>query len=203
MPAACSIAFILAASSSMTIQQSAPLALVVPLTIALTFANAAMPAINRKDIVKWLSVAASLIILWGNAYATSRDEEAMRKGTNAAASIAESITHTLIEEKLYQNPDYTFFIYGSPAKNIMFFKDGLYENANYHAKFGNFTWGTVNNLRSWKGIFHNLLGVNLPTCTNELADQIAASDELKSMPAYPLEGSIIVMGDVVVIKVSE
>ena len=202
VPAACNISCVLAPLTTIAIQQTPPLALFIPIIFAITAANISNNN-KKRHVAEIVAVAAAIIIIWGNAYVTQADEEAMREGTNATASIAENIVETLIDKELYPSDEYTYLFYGSPEKNIMFYEDELYRNANMHAKFGNFVWSDIANQRSWIGVFRHLLGVNMPGCKEDLIASIIKSDEFTNMPVYPKKGSIEIIDGVVVVKVSE
>lgn len=202
LPAACNISCILAPLTDISIQQTASLALVIPVLFALALSTIPKEP-DKKSIIKSATVVAAVLILWGNIFVTQADEEAMRSGTNATKSIAASILDTLIDKKLYPSEEYTYMFYGSPAKNDMFYKNYTFRNANYHAKFGEFTFNNVGNQRGWIGIYRYLLGVDMPACKEALVEPTVEADEFKAMPVYPAEGSIAVIDNVVVVKVAE
>ena len=52
-------------------------------------------------------------------------------------------------------------------------------------------------------ILTNYLGVNLPLCDDVTFDEIRGTQEVADMPVYPAAGSIRIIGDTVVVKVSE
>lgn len=59
------------------------------------------------------------------------------------------------------------------------------------------------NRYSWWDWIHNYYGYAIPTASDEKISTLAQSDAVRSMPCWPADGSIQVVGDTVVIKCQE
>ena len=51
--------------------------------------------------------------------------------------------------------------------------------------------------------FDKYLGLDIKTCSKEEYKQMVESDEFKNMPIYPNKGSIKIINNIIVIKISE
>lgn len=56
---------------------------------------------------------------------------------------------------------------------------------------------------SWREWIHNYYGYEIPVASDEKCDALAQSDTVQSMPCWPADGSIQVIGDTVVVKFQE
>ncbi len=212
-PLFCNVSLLLAPTAPLSVQQTAPLALLLPLLLAvalatLEFVNSPVATAcprSHTTTARAGCLLAALLLLWGNIYSVQRDQEALRQGINAASSLAHNILQTLTDKGYYPpRSGYHFLTIGVPAKNPMFYKSHLYHHANAYAQFGNFTWSAICNLWSWQGIFKNLLGVAMPIIPNpkKTVEPMLQRVEVRAMPAYPQEGSILLLDQLVVVKVS-
>ena len=75
--------------------------------------------------------------------------------------------------------------------------------ANGYAKFGCWSTDARNNRVSWNGVISNFLGVNLNICGELEYQKITNMEQVANMPEFPSEGSISVINDIIVVKVSD
>lgn len=198
LPLAANITFILAPQSAFLEQQTAPMALMVSMAVVLLL------KISRKkaQFLQDMAIAAlSVFLLFGTAYQTLIDQEAMREGTISSETMAQNIFQSLVERGCY-SPDKRYAIIGTPGNNPMFFVTPIYNKANWYARIGGPWWESALDSRSWGGIYHYRLGINILTCYADEYEELLKSDEVKNMPIYPSEGFIQEINGIIVIRVS-
>ncbi len=87
--------------------------------------------------------------------------------------------------------------------NVIKFRPKNYNKANGFISNDNETWnnygGTVQN----SNYFEKYLGIKIKICSKSKYAEIIKTDEFKEMPVYPNPGSIAVINDIIVIKVSD
>ena len=145
-----------------------------------------------------------LVCVWLNICATTNDQVALHDGKNATTTLTRAIVQELISDD-YLHEDTVIALVGRPSENPYFRKTEAFEKANEYARFGQW-WGTDagNNRRSWYyGMLRHYLGLELNWCDDDDYEEIRSSGELESMPNFPEEGSIKVVNDIVVVKVSD
>lgn len=75
----------------------------------------------RKTIFSNAVIAAlSVVLLYGTAYQTLIDQEAMREGTVASETMAQNIFQSLIENGCY-SPEKRCALIGTPSNNPLFY----------------------------------------------------------------------------------
>ena len=207
-PLAVNVVFLLAPKSAFLEQQTAPLALVVAVIVAMLARRASARVSDRKSLLWGLArkdmavVVLGLSLLFGNVSQILIDQEAMAEGMHASRSIGESVFQTLVQEGLYGR-EATYALIGAPCASPLFFATPLYDKANSYAKFGGPWWdGSELDNRAWYGLFHYRLGLELPMCDAGRYEELARSAAVREMPVYPAEGSIQEIEGVIVIKVS-
>lgn len=75
--------------------------------------------------------------------------------------------------------------------------------ANGFISDDNMTWNNYSGLAQNANFYEKYLGINIKIVSKERYQEIVKSDEFKSMPTYPNYGSIKIINDVVVVKVSD
>ncbi len=197
LPLAANITFVLAPQSAFLEQQTAPMALMVSMAVVLLL-NVSL----RKTIFPNAVIAAlSVVLLYGTAYQTLIDQEAMREGTVASETMAQNIFQSLIESGCY-SPQKRCALIGTPSNNPLFYVTPIYNKANLYARVGGPWWESALNSWSWGGIFHYRLGVNILTSYDEEYEELLKTEEVKKMPVYPCEGFIREINGIIVIRVS-
>ena len=87
--------------------------------------------------------------------------------------------------------------------NVIKFKARDLERTNGFISSDNETWNNYNGLAQNYGFFDKYLGIKIKICTRDEYNKIVNSEEFKNMPIYPNNGSIKIINDIIVIKVSE
>lgn len=196
VPMAANITFILAPASSFQPQQTAQVALVVPMLCVIIFS---LPPKNAMPYA--MAVLSAVLLLHGMIGQTLTEQEAMYEGTLASEKIAENVFHALTESNLYKK-EKRYALIGAPCDNPMFYVTPLYYKANGYAKVGGPWWNSYLDLWSWRGIFNYRLGIQMPFCDESQYNELLDSEEVQNMPLFPAEGAIKEINDIVVIKIS-
>ncbi|WP_026519147.1 glucosyltransferase domain-containing protein [Butyrivibrio sp. FCS006] len=174
-------------------QMTFPMMMVIPLS--LIFLSGA--GIKRD----WLLCLFGTLLLYGNIYAVGTDIDAMAQGSNSSNTIMNNIVVTLNQKELVSN-DYKYAFYGNISANVMFKKNELFDLASGYAKFGKMQKTPDIVHKSYIGLVDDL-GVNLEIIDNDLYHEIYYSGVLDEMPAYPMDGAIVLKDGVVIVKVSD
>ena len=142
------------------------------------------------------------VFAWFQLSAVTNDQLALKEGKTATVTLTENIISGLSEEG-YLDPYQVVAFVGRPGDNDMFAQSTAYQMANGYAKFGCWSTAARNNRVSWAGVISNFLGVNLNLCGDAEYQEIVELKQVADMPEFPLDGSICVIGDIVVVKVSD
>jgi len=198
IPIAALVTKLLAPQSGLELQQTGSYALLVPL-VFITLLPQLKKKIsgNRKKFIAELGmVLISFVIVWGRTYANLGDQEAMREMIYTRKSICTEIYSAVINQG-YAKEGYQLAIVGDPTKSPLFVHEPIYDDANELAAIG---WWSV--IRAWRGVYRYELGLNLPFVEQDVYEEILGNEQVQQMPSFPNVGSIIEVGDIVVVKVS-
>lgn len=162
-----------------------------------------MPVIILADnkTTKILSGLVLLVISFYFVSAVERDQIALHEGKVATTTLVQSIYQQIYENNYMEQVNRIAFI-GRVADNPAFRKSAVYESANEYAQFGKWSTDTRNNRVTWEGVINEFCGLNVNMCGDDTYDQIKAMSAIESMPVYPGKGSMMIIDDVLVIKVS-
>ncbi len=139
---------------------------------------------------------------WFQLSTVENDQLALKEGKTATITLTENIVSELYS-KGYLEEEKSVALVGRPSDNDRFAQSTAYQMANGYAKFGCWSTDARNNRVSWNGVLYNFLGVNLNLCGDTEYQQIVNMEQVATMPEFPMEGSICVIDDVVVVKVSD
>lgn len=139
---------------------------------------------------------------WFQLSAVINDQLALKEGKTATITLTENIITQLYSEG-YLDQYQTVAFVGRPGNNNGFSQSTAYQMANGYAHFGCWSTDARNNRVSWEGVISNFLGVNLNLCGDIEYQEIVTSEQVADMPEFPSKGSICVIDDIVVVKVSE
>lgn len=139
---------------------------------------------------------------WFQLSAVTNDQVALKEGKTATITLTENIVSQIYEEGYLDEHQIVAFV-GRPGNNDRFVQSTAYQMANGYAKFGCWSTGPRNNRMSWMGVTSNFLGVHLSLCEDAEYEQLRASKQVANMPEFPTKGSICVIDDMIVVKVSE
>ena len=95
--------------------------------------------------------------------------------------------------------EYVFL--GDISDNELFTKNELWDAASNYAKGGEFWTSPECMINSYNGILDHI-GIHLSLASQETYIKYIDSIKVKSMPTYPSNGSIVVNGDDIIIKLS-
>lgn len=139
---------------------------------------------------------------WFQLSATVNDQLALKEGKTATVTLTENILYQL-SEKGYLDPSQPVALVGRPADNDLFAQNAAYQMANGYAKFGCWSTDARNNRVSWAGVVYNFLGIELNLCNDSDYRELVSLEQVADMPEYPAKGSICMIQDIVVVKVSD
>lgn len=194
IPMAANICFLLAPSVEyISMQMTAPL--LFSGIIALCFVESF--ALKPK---RFITICIALL-LYGNIYCVGTDEDAMIQGNKSMEAIATQMVSSL-EKKDALDPDKKYVFIGAPSDNKLFKKNELWDKASYYAQAGDIWASDECTMNTYNGLLGHI-GIQLSLADVETYRKYMQSKELKEMPCYPSEGSIVVNGDIVVVKISD
>ena len=139
--------------------------------------------------------------MWFQLSAVENDQLALKEGKTATITLTENILDSLCDEYNLDSEKVVAFV-GIPADNDMFAKSEAYNMANGYARFGYWSTDARNNRVSWSGVISNFLGTNLNLCSDMDYEKIVQLEQIREMPEYPDKGSICIIEDIIVVKVS-
>lgn len=148
-----------------------------------------------------IAVTISAVMIWGSAYQTIIDQEAMHQGSIAVKTISNSVISELEDMELY-SADREYAIIGSLRRNNLTYLNELYYMSNSYATVAGGYWSGNLDSWTWRGIFHNMSGINLKMCNDEEYVKLLTNLEVQEMPVYPEKGFIREIEGIVVIKLS-
>ena len=98
--------------------------------------------------------------------------------------------------------DREYAIIGSLRRNNLTYLNELYYMSNSYATVAGGYWSGNLDSWTWRGIFHNMSGINLKMCNDEEYVKLLTNLEVQEMPVYPEKGFIREIEGIVVIKLS-
>lgn len=143
-----------------------------------------------------------ILFTWFQLSAVMNDQLALKEGKTATITLTENIISQLYGEGYFDEYETVAFV-GRPGNNNRFAQSTAYQMANGYAQFGCWSIDARNNRVSWNGIISNFLGVNLNLCGDLEYKELVLLEQVADMPEFPAEGSICVINDIIVVKVSE
>ena len=153
----------------------------------------------------WMKRAGTFLLVmfaWYQLSAVINDQLALQEGKTATITLTENIISQLYREGYLEEYQTVAFI-GRPADNDRYAQSTAYQMANGYARFGYWSVDARNNRVSWQGVISNFIGVNLALCGDNEYESLVSRKQVADMPEFPLSGSICVMDDIVVVKVSD
>lgn len=197
LPVACCFVLLIAVGNRMTGLMS------MGLVTCPVLLGAIIPKTGRTGFyLKRLNILLLAGFAWFQLSATVNDQLALKEGKTATITLTENIICQLME-KGYLNTNQPVALIGRPANNDRFAWSVAYQMANEYAKFGCWSTDARNNRMSWSGVISNFLGMNLNLCGDSEYQELTRLDLVAEMPTFPSEGSICVIRDIIVIKVSD
>lgn len=143
-----------------------------------------------------------VVFAWFQLSAVENDQLALKEGKTATITLTGNIISELYNQGYLEEQQSVAFV-GRPGNNDRFAQSTAYQMANGYAKFGCWSTDARNNRVSWNGVISNFLGVNLNICGELEYQKITNMEQVANMPEFPSEGSISVINDIIVVKVSD
>lgn len=143
-----------------------------------------------------------IALAWFMVNTVVNDQIALKEGTVATTNITQDIISDIYSKNLLEEADSIAFV-GRTYDNPYIYKSEAFENANEYAQFGKWSTDPRNNRATWIGVTESLCGVSVPICDEITYAEIVNAGKTDGMPVYPKEGSIRVVDDVIVVKISE
>lgn len=147
-------------------------------------------------------VLAALFLLRGYILQSNNDIIVQKEDKLQALSIAEQIADDVLDHEEYQNGMPVVILgrpsdstYGLPAAQNR-------DKANPLIQWGIFWLDTQQNMDTWARLFQEDLGLTMHWCDYETAKEIHGSSAYQEMPLYPNLGSVAVLDETLVVKVS-
>lgn len=196
LPIACSLSLLLAPEADLLIQMTFSLALIFPCVLSL--ADFAWGGEQAVPAVRYAFSLVTLCFVLGNAWQSDRDMISMYDGRKAT----ESLMNRVVDELMYKDllsDDREYVIIGRPADNDTFFVvSDLLERINPYARVGEFY--EVVHPESYKAVIRNI-SVRMKLASYETHRRILEPDDVRAMPEFLAEGSIVEIDGYVVVKV--
>lgn len=200
LPAAANVTDIINPTTQIALRMAGAMATVPVFCIAVATKGI---RIREGVLQKMLVFVLAVLVLRGNILQSNNDIEVLRADRNQAVTIANQILGQISEQKAYQQGAKVAII-GVPASgNYNSTGNGYREKSNSMIGCGLFSWDQGNNRDAWIRLMELQVGDILPWCSAEQEFEIQESDQFKEMPCFPEEGSIAVLQDVLVVKVSD
>lgn len=200
MPIACNAILLIATDTYISMQMSMPLALCIPTLLCVVSRT------DRSgtffDIYKCFILFIAAVVAYGSICQVAADQQAMHEGETSTVTIANEVIHRL-DDRGVLSPEMTYCIVGNLVENGLFEVSPGFNMANWYARFGHWDESPESRTWGWDGVFKHLCGVNLNICSLDKYAEIADDEEIKNMPVFPAEDSILVKDDVVIIKISD
>lgn len=145
------------------------------------------------------------VALWVNIFIVNNDQVAMREGRTGAVTVTQNILSRMADEGyLGGDTKYEIAFIGKPSESRLFQKSDAWRQANNYAAFGDWPMKSANcTSQSWRGIIREYCGVSIRTCDDDTYQEIIDGEEAEEMEAFPKEGCIRMVNDVLVVKVSD
>ena len=200
IPLGCNIVLLIATSADYSLQMTVALAFCIPAIICLIRKHTAESESTPIKVFGYARAFVFVLLLYGVVMQTEVDQEAMRVGMESVTNMAEQMVTDIKDEGLL-SADKPLCVIGVPAASELYYMSRACEGANHYAVFG--AWGTWSGDKSWRGVFHNLLNLNVEMAEYPEYGYILSSDDFKDMPCYPSEGYIKEIDGVVAVKASD
>lgn len=197
LPVAACFVLLIAVGNTMTGLMS------MSLVVCTALLRIIIPEENKFDLsIKRLHLILLAGFAWFQLSAVINDQVALKEGKSATISLAENIMYQLSSDGYLDGFPPVAFV-GRPGNNAHFAQNDAFQMANEYAKFGCWSTNARNNRVSWSGIITNYLGINVNLCGDTEYQELVRMEQIADMPEFPEEGSICIIHDIVVVKVSD
>ena len=198
VPIAVGAVLLVATETYLSTQMTGAYAFVIPVFLLIMAAAA-----KKSKLLKAINIVASLVavvILYSSFLQVQVDQKTMSETRKSSMNVVAEIHERLgAEELLSEELRYCFI--GTPAGNSMYYRSETFWNANGYTYIGGGWLDAASITRSWNGLVHDICQIQINICPADEYERLSQDERVNSMPVFPEEGSIIRIGDVVVVKV--
>ncbi len=199
IPIAAGAVFLAVTETYLSVQMTGAYALVIPVLLQLLHASE-----NKTIVPRLLNIAASMaavIILYASFLQVQVDQKTMWETRTSSMNVVAEIHERLGAENLLSE-DLRYCFIGIPAGNPMYYRSETFWDANGYTYIGGGWQDTESVTRSWNGLVRDICQININICSAQEYDMLSQDDIVENMPVFPAKGSIMRIGDIVVIRVS-
>jgi len=205
LPAVTAVMDLIIPETSIDTLQTDGFILVLPLFIRFieyTLGRLSLYKPNFKKLLKGGVITGyffALIISFKYILITNTDAVALQFSTRQSIEVGRRILKDFEDGHYFGK--YKLDIIGVTKDGNYPIPDSLNYNTNRDGKLG-IMWGGTDSTILWNGLLRYELGVQTEMDSKEIISEIAQSQVFMNAPCYPEEGSLFVVGDSVVVKVS-
>lgn len=205
VPAACNITVLIATETSIILRTAQGMLMVVPFMVSLIAESSEpLPAVRFgakfSRGLKAAACGACVLLVLGNASIDNMDALVMKANLDKTVQLANRLC-AKIEDNEHYKAGAPLMIAGIPNEGN-YPADLLRGTVNFYANKG-LMWRSFKGMFGWENAFKYYLGMTMNWCTRQQKDRIIETEAFKTMPCYPEDGSIAVLDDVLVVKISE
>lgn len=186
---------------------SGGMALIIPLMIIMINdeLGSSEKSVNRTvKLAEILSVCLSACLIWTFSLIDNTDALLKERAEKAIDQLANRICSQIESNEAYLS-GCEVAIVGIPSWNNNYdyvVTDNVQKGNNY-AIWGLF-WGSYSGAYNcWKQLYLQHFGIELRWCTEDRYCKIGKSSQFEKMPCYPQQGSISIIENVLVVKISD
>lgn len=204
IPIAANIIVIIVPGTLLYLLMASGMMIFVPILLAITQLNEPSQKPSKADAaLRSVAAIMAAVLIWGYAITNQNDAAVLKSAKNQTSALANRIWTTIEAHENYQAGETSVLIAGAPEKGNYPNPSRLYDKANRYATWGLF-WSDYNGANNcWQEVMRQYVGVDCNAITAEEYELLAQTNEFKTMPNYPAEGSVKSIDGVLVVKVAE
>lgn len=196
LPLAANITDVINPDSQILLRMAGGMALVPVFCLALA------GMLPGRSVTYSAVVLAALFLLRGYILQSDNDITVQKQDKLQAVSIAGQIADDVLDNAAYQS-GMPVVVLGRPSDSTYALPAAQNrDKANPLIQWGIFWLDTQQNMDTWARLFQEDLGLTMRWCDHETAKEIHSSSAYQEMPLYPNPGSVTVLEETLVVKVS-
>ena len=176
----------------------------------LTICSIHIIKLQKQTIIKDVShisiILISVLLLWNYQLSINADMMYMKRTKDLRIALANRIVFMLEQNYGYLSSDQRkLYISGIPEDGNYSLKslELLNKNVNEYTKWGDIWPAYGNSIIGWNQLIMQYTGIEITNCTIDEVKKIVQTDAYKQMPNYPSKGSILLINDIIVVKISD
>lgn len=198
-PLAAGSVLLVATETYLSAQMSGAYALIIPLLLLLLPMGEKQATFQK--ILKAGASLTAIVILYASFLQIQVDQKTMSETKTSSMNVVSEIHERLGAEGLLSEELKYCFI-GIPAGNPMYYRSETFWAANGYAYIGGGWPDSSSITKSWNGLVRDICQININICTAGEYDMLSQDEMVAEMPVFPAKGSMVRIGDIVVIKVN-